>query len=105
MTAGERRSITARRLSSREDQEWCATLMSTSEPWITLGRDYDAALSVVRDPSAEIYVAELGGERVGFVILALSGLLNGYIRSIAVAAAYRDQGIGSQIMAVAESRI
>jgi ribosomal protein S18 acetylase RimI-like enzyme len=104
MTAGQV-AIATRGVESRDDEEWCATLMSTSEPWITLGRDYNAALAVVRDPSGEIYLAELDGERVGFVILALSGLLNGYIRSIAVAATHRDRGIGAQIMRFAESRI
>jgi ribosomal protein S18 acetylase RimI-like enzyme len=97
--------ITTRRLSSQEDEEWCARLMSTSEPWVTLGRNYDAALAVVRDPSAETYVAEVRGERVGFVILALSGVLNGYLRTIAVAPSHRDQGIGAQLMAFAEGKI
>ena len=72
---------------------------------MTLGRHYDAALAVVRDSNAAIYVADADGQRVGFVILALSGVLNGYIRSIAVAPSYRDQGIGTQLMAVAEAKI
>ena len=105
MTGEDRPSITARRLASREDEEWCARLMSTSDPWRAIGRDYDASLSVIRDPTAEVHIAEEGGSRVGFISLSLVGLLNGYIRSIAVAPSHRDRGIGSQLIAIAEARI
>jgi [ribosomal protein S18]-alanine N-acetyltransferase len=94
-----------RPLGSPEDEAWCARVMSTSEPWITLGRDYSTALAVVRDPAATTFVGVVDGERVGFVVLALSGVLNGYIRSIAVAPGHRGEGIGTQLMAFAESRI
>jgi len=99
------RPIAMRRLATRDDEERCARLMSTSEPWISLGRDYDMALTVVRDRSAEVYVAELDGQFVGFVILSLTGVLNGYIRTIAVEPGLRGRSVGTQIMAFAESRI
>ena len=41
--------------------------MATSEPWITLGRSYDASLDLVRDPAREVHVAFDGGDVVGFV--------------------------------------
>jgi ribosomal protein S18 acetylase RimI-like enzyme len=105
MTVENHPPITARRLASLEDAEWCARLMSTSEPWVTLGRDYDASLAVLRDPNAEVYVAEETGQRVGFVVLSLVGVLNGYIRTIAIAPGHRDRGLGSQLMSFAEARI
>jgi [ribosomal protein S18]-alanine N-acetyltransferase len=98
-------SITARRLASPDDEDWCARLMSTSEPWLTLGRDYDDSLAALRGSNTEVYIAEQAGQRVGFVILSLSGVLNGYIRTVAIAPSHRDRGIGSQLMAIAEARI
>ena len=103
--SGDERSISVRRLASREDEAQCARLMSTSEPWMTLGRDYEASLIVVRDPIAEAYVAEDGGQFVGFVLLSLQGVLNGYIRTIAVSPSHRSHGVGSQLMAFAEARV
>lgn len=78
----ERRSIAIRRVASLIDEERCARLMSTSEPWVSLGREYGASMRVVRDPDAEVYVGEDAGEFVGFVVLSLVGVLNGYIRSV-----------------------
>lgn len=97
--------IIMRRLASQADEDACARLMSTSEPWMTLGRDYDGSLAVVRDPGAEVYVAEENGEFVGFVILSLTGVLNGYIRTIAIAPTHRSRGVGARLMAFAEARI
>ncbi len=34
------------------DAEACARIMATSEPWITLGRDYDKSLAIVRTDAA-----------------------------------------------------
>jgi ribosomal-protein-alanine N-acetyltransferase len=105
MASGGSVSISVRRLASREDEERCARLMSTSEPWMTLGRDYEASLVVVRDPLAEAYLAEDGGQFVGFVLLSLHGVLNGYIRSLCVAHTHRSRGVGAQLMEFAEARI
>jgi ribosomal protein S18 acetylase RimI-like enzyme len=79
--------------------------MSTSEPWLSLGRDFGASLAVVRDQSAEAFVAEEDGRFAGFIILSLVGVLNGYIRTIVVDPSQRGRGVGSQLIAFAESRI
>jgi hypothetical protein len=44
-------------LGTREEAEACARMMAGTEPWITLGRDYDACLRVVLDETRERYVA------------------------------------------------
>jgi len=101
----DRVTVATRRLSTPKDEDHCARLMSTSEPWMSLGRDYTKALAVVRDPLAEVYIAEGEGQFAGFIILSLVGVLNGYIRTIAVAHDMRGRGVGSQLMAAAEERI
>jgi len=98
-------AIALRPLANDADADRCARVMSTSEPWQTLGRGYDASLAVVRDPASEVHIAELGNKFAGFVILQLAGPLNGYIRTIAVAPEFRGHGVGTRIIELAEERI
>ena len=89
------------------DHEWCARLMASSEPWITLQRDLDACRQVLSRPGTELFVArdESGGDPIGFVLLAPHGLAGSpYIASIAVAPAAQGRGVGSQLMTFTEQR-
>ena len=93
------------RLEHAAQAETCARMMANSEPWITLRRDFDASLATLTHPSKEVYLAAVSGEIAGFVILHMQGAFVGYIQSICVAEGWRNQAIGSQLMAFAESRI
>jgi ribosomal-protein-alanine N-acetyltransferase len=93
------------RLEVRADAEACARLMASSEPWLTLGRSYEASLRVVQDPSREVYVAREAQTLVGFVILCMTGAFVGYIQTVLVHPGRRGQGIGSRLLAFAEERI
>ena len=83
----------------------CARMMVDSEPWITLGRDYDASVKTLTAPSKEVYVATVEGEITGFIILNMQGGFVGYIQTVCVAPAWRNRGIGSKLLAFAEERI
>ena len=48
--------ITITRLTPA-DAHFCATIMSGSEPWITLKRNYEDSLKSVTDPTREVFVA------------------------------------------------
>jgi ribosomal protein S18 acetylase RimI-like enzyme len=87
------------------DAEWCARLMSSSEPWITLRRDYTASLGFVSDPTREVYLAWSGAERLGFLILNMKGAFVGYLQTICVAPGARGRGVGSALIAFAEERV
>ncbi|MEP6550293.1 MAG: GNAT family N-acetyltransferase [Gemmatimonadales bacterium] len=78
--------------------------MSTSEPWITLGRTFDASLRSIGDPSREVYLAKDGEDAVGFIILCMEGVFTGYIQTVCVAHDRRGRGIGSALVAYAEAR-
>lgn len=80
-------------------------MMSSSEPWITLGRDYGRCVTIVSDPERELYVALAGAEVVGFILLNMQGPFSGYIQSVCVADSTRGLGIGSQLVDYAEARI
>ena len=96
---------TLRRLESLEVANWCAELMSSSEPWLTLGRSFAASLDIVRDATRETYLAMCGDERVGFVILSVVGPLAGYVQTLCIIPERRGQGLGSALLELAEERI
>lgn len=83
----------------------CAKMMAHSEPWITLRRDYQTALKMLRDTSREVYVALIGEQVVGFIILAMHGPFRGYIQTVGVMPRWRNRGIGTRLIEFAEQRI
>ena len=87
------------------DREACARMMSESDPWVTLGRDFARCLTAVSDPARELYVARSGNELTGFILLTMKGQFPGYITSVCVASSARGSGVGTQLVAFAEQRI
>ncbi len=79
--------------------------MSTSEPWLTLGRTYESSYELLGDPTREIYVAKVGEELAGFVILLMQGAFVGYVQTICMAPEHRNRGLGGRLLAFAEERI
>ena len=94
-----------RPVESPDDARWCAQLMATSEPWLTLGRSFEAALALMTDPTREAYVVHVDGERVGFVVLWMAGPFSGYLQSLGLAPAWRGRGLGMAILALVEERV
>ena len=99
--------MVVRHLESDDEVRACALIMASSEPWVTLRRDYGASLEILRDPAREVYVAVRAGtsDVVGFLILIMRGAFVGYIQSIAVHERWRGRGLGSRLIAFAERRI
>ena len=93
------------RLETRSEAETCARLMAASEPWVTLGRTYEASLCLVQDGTREVYVARDESGLVGFLILCMTGAFVGYIQTVLVHPARRGQGIGSKLLEFGEQRI
>jgi ribosomal protein S18 acetylase RimI-like enzyme len=83
----------------------CARMMEASDPWITLGMNYEQCRLAFDGPCKEIYVAEFENKLVGFVILQVCGTFKGYIQSICVDKDYRGRGIGKQMLQFCEKRI
>ncbi|MEI6666824.1 MAG: GNAT family N-acetyltransferase [Acidobacteriota bacterium] len=78
-----------------DDREWAARLMASSDPWLTLGRGYADCLAACRYPLDDLLVAETNADRCGFVLVRPRGVAGSpYIVSIAVAPAFRSQGVG-----------
>jgi [ribosomal protein S18]-alanine N-acetyltransferase len=100
------RSVTVRPIADDEEVRVCAEIMTTSQPWVTLGRTTDQAVRILSDREVqETYVAVHDGMIVGFVILVLKGAFVGYVRTIAVHADWRSRGLGRRLIWFAEERI
>ncbi len=99
--------INITRITDTEDQNWCAELMASSEPWISLKRTYEdgQALMRVTEGGMEAYMARIGIERLGFVVIKMAGAFVGYIQIVAVAESSRGMGIGNLMMDFVEKRI
>jgi ribosomal protein S18 acetylase RimI-like enzyme len=86
-----------------DDYEWCARVMASTDPWITLRRHLEACRAALVRPGTELFAARDGELPVGFILLAPYGLAaSPYIATIAVAADARGRGVGSQLLRVAE---
>ncbi|MEP7346078.1 MAG: GNAT family N-acetyltransferase, partial [Gemmatimonadaceae bacterium] len=94
-----------RRLEGDEEAHACAAIMATSEPWMTLGRNYEASLAVVRNPDREAWVAVADGQVVGFIVLAMRGGFPGYLQSIGVHEGWRSRRVGRALLSRVEARV
>ena len=92
-------------LQTTRDAEKCAEMMSRTDPWRRLGRDYAACHHAVSDRTRNVFLARSAGELTGFVILNMSGAFSGYIQTICVHELQRGKGIGSQLLRFAEEYI
>ncbi|MBV9926929.1 MAG: GNAT family N-acetyltransferase [Acidobacteria bacterium] len=105
MTPSANDTLEIRPLAGASETEDCARMMADTDPWLTLGRNYEACLQTVGDQSKEVYVARLGGAVAGFLIINMAGPFAGYIQTVCVHPRRRGQGIGSRLIRWAEERI
>jgi [ribosomal protein S18]-alanine N-acetyltransferase len=93
----------AMKRATDEDRVWAATVMSASEPWITLGRTFEACLRSCQAPGDDLYLAWLGGERCALALVRERGVAGApYLVSIAVADTHRSLGLGFEVLAFVE---
>src|SRR5687767_13001861 len=97
--------VVIRPVSSEAEANACAEIMSTTDPWVTLGRTLEQSLRVVLDAGSESYVATSDGAVVGFIVLVMRGAFVGYIKSVAVREDWRAHGLGRRLVGFAEERI
>ena len=97
--------IDVRALQSTSDAEWVAKVMANSQPWITLSISYERSLALLTNASRERYLAEVSGQRAGFLMVSMQGAFVGYVQLLGVAAEFRGQGVGKALIEFAEQRI
>ena len=92
-------------LADKRLLEECANMMSTSEPWITLGRSHQECISIFKNPALDTYVAYQENKVIGFAILSMSGQFTGYIKSLLIHPAFQNQGFGKSFLSYLETLI
>jgi ribosomal protein S18 acetylase RimI-like enzyme len=91
------------REAEEADRIWAAAVMSTSEPWITLGRTFDVCLKSCSSPIDTLYIGWMDDAPCGLVLVRERGLAGApYLVSIAVAEAFRSRGVGRDLLAFVE---
>jgi ribosomal-protein-alanine N-acetyltransferase len=91
--------------ATEEERLWSARLMAASEPWITLGRGYEACRALAVDPAYLTLVARRDGAPCGFIRLHPRGVAGSpYVASVAVAETERGHGVGTALLDAAERR-
>lgn len=90
-----------------DDSEWCARLMASNEPWITLKRNLHGCRATLARTGTELFVARESHESnaLGFILLAPYGFAGSpYVAAIAVANDGRSCGVGARLLVFAEKR-
>ena len=103
MTSHEK--IVIRLTSDHKELKVCALMMSKTDPWITLGMNYDQCVTAFEGTCKEIYVIETENIISGFVILQICGTFSGYIQTICIDEVYRGRGFGKKLLHFCEERI
>lgn len=98
-------AIKIRSLSGDRELDICARMMSESEPWLTLHRNYRGSKQTISDSTKEVYLATMEKTIAGFIVINMTGTFIGYIQSVCVAGELRRRGIGTKLMLDAEKRI
>jgi len=88
-----------------QDFAACAAIMYKTDPWITLGMDYEGCLKAFDGAYKETFVLKKDSDIAGFVILQTQGSFKGYIQTLAVNEASRGMGYGTLILKFCEERI
>lgn len=91
--------------AEHDDLSTCASMLSSNNPWITLGIGYHDTMGTLSDTSREVYVAQRAESILGFIVIEMNGAFTGYIKSICVSPQHRNMGIGQSLMEFAEKRI
>lgn len=94
MLQGTRVPVSIEKTTDTTRLNWCAELMATNEPWVTLKRGYEDSALLLKDPISEVYVLRHELEPIGFIMIKMKGSFTGYIQNIALVQHMRGQGIG-----------
>jgi ribosomal protein S18 acetylase RimI-like enzyme len=85
--------------ATESEREWCAQLMASCDPWITLGRGIEQCRPICNHEQYRLLVAHCAGQPCGFVLMHPRGMAGSpYVAAIAVAPEYRGQGVGSRLL-------
>jgi ribosomal protein S18 acetylase RimI-like enzyme len=89
--------------ATSDERHWAARLLSTSEPWVSLGVTEEKTLQTLHDPTYQVFIAHQNNKACGVLIIHPHGVAGSpYIKSIAVSVESRSLGIGASLINYAE---
>jgi ribosomal protein S18 acetylase RimI-like enzyme len=89
--------------ASDEERYIAASMIASSEPWITLGTTLDTCLKFCLDREYLVFAARFGSEVCGVMVIHPRGLASSpYLKSIVVGSNFRSMGIGKALLGYAE---
>jgi ribosomal-protein-alanine N-acetyltransferase len=89
--------------ATENERNWAATLLSGSEPWISLGISEEKSRATCNDPEYLVYIAHFRKTACGVIIIHPRGVAGSpYIKSIVITETFRDHGIGTGLIHFAE---
>jgi len=105
MNSGKEINLSIKQLETKAESEICARMRASSEPWITLKRDYNAAIKSITGARREVYLGLIDNEIVGYILITLEGPLPGFVLTLCVDEKWRGNKIGAKLLRYAENRI
>ena len=91
--------------TDQRDFSVCARMMAETDPWITLGMDYDYCLKAFDGSFREVFVLRKASRVIGFVIMQMQGTFKGYIQTVCIDSEHRGAGYGTKVLGFCEERI
>jgi ribosomal protein S18 acetylase RimI-like enzyme len=89
--------------ATENERFWAARLLSTLEPWVSLGVSEEKTLQSLHDPAYQVFIGHQNNEACGVLIIDPRGVAGSpYIKSIAVTEESRNLGIGASLINYAE---
>jgi ribosomal-protein-alanine N-acetyltransferase len=98
-------NITITITTDPKDFSECASMMCSTDPWITLKMNYDLCLKAFEGTSKETYLIRVKNDTAGFVIIQTGGTFSGYIQTICISEEHRGHGLGKKLLQFCEERI
>lgn len=97
--------VSIEKTTEKTDLDWCAALMASNEPWVSLQRTYEDSARLLEDPISEVFLLRHEQRRIGFIMIKMKGSFTGYIQNIALSEEVRGQGIGKAAIRYIEELI
>ncbi|HYG16295.1 MAG TPA: GNAT family N-acetyltransferase [Bacteroidia bacterium] len=98
-------SLTLQRVTTPEQLESFATMMLSTEPWITIRRTQEETVKLLANPISINYAVVVDGETVGYTRITLQGAFVGYINTLVIGQQWQGRGYGSQVIKELENII
>jgi len=90
-------------LANEQEKDLAAHFLATSEPWLTLRISEEQCRKNCHNPEFLLFIACRNERPAGIILLDPHGIAGSpYIKSIAVYAEFRGEGIGTMLLSFAE---